>query len=73
MEKPTEFREVVRDDIQIIGSVATWTMRLDGAVSGTYTGTFQFRCFLTPLQRIDAGREQSAILGESRACSETPD
>lgn len=73
MEKPPEYREVVRDDIQIIGSVATWTMRVDGTVSGTFTGTFQFRCFLTPLQRIAAGREQRALLGESRAFSETPD
>lgn len=67
-----ERRETVRDDIQIVGSVATWTMRLDGDVSGTYTGTFQFHCFLTPLQIIAAGREQRALLGESRTFVETP-
>lgn len=66
-------KEIVRDDIQINGSVATWTMHMNGTVSGTYTGTFTFRCFLTPLQRIAAGREQRALLGESRAFVETPD
>lgn len=65
--------DTVRDDIQINGGIATWTMHIDGAVSGTYTGTFKFRCFLTPLQRIAAGREQRALLGESRAFAETPD
>jgi|ERR1700677_1360796 len=68
-----EEKEIVRDDIQIVGSVATWTMHSEGSVSGTYTGTFTFRCFLTPLQRIAIGREQRALLGESRAFIDTPD
>jgi len=65
--------EKVRDDIQIVGSIATWTCHIQGSVSGTYTGTFRFRCFLTPLQRIAIGREQRALLGESRAFIDTPD
>lgn len=45
------------------GNVATWEMRLDGNISGTYTGTFKFRCFLTPLQKIAANREMRELLG----------
>lgn len=59
-------------DIQITNGVATWDMRLEGSVLGTYTGTFKFRCFLSPLQKIAAGREQRALLGESRTWIETP-
>lgn len=65
--------EKVREDIQIVGSEAIWTCHIQGTVSGTYTGTFKFRCFLTPLQRIAAGREQRALLGESRTFIDTPD
>jgi hypothetical protein len=68
-----ESKEPKSDDIQIVGSVATWELRAEGSVSGTYTGTFRFRCYLTPLQKITAGREQRELLGESRAWIETPD
>jgi hypothetical protein len=61
------------EDIQLVGPVAVWEMHANGIVSGTYTGTFKFRCYLTPLQKIAAGREQRALLGESRAWVETPD
>lgn len=60
-------------DIQLGGTTATWTMKKEGFLSGTYTGTFTFRCFLTPLQKIAAGREQRELLGESRTWIETPE
>lgn len=68
-----EKNEINFDDIQLNGNVSTWEMHANGTISGTYTGTFKFRCFLTPLQKIAAGREQRALLGESRAWVETPD
>ena len=55
------------DDIKIEGDLATWSMRMEGALSGTYVGTFKFRCFLTPLQQIAAGKEQRELLGSSMA------
>jgi hypothetical protein len=61
------------NDLQLVGTQATWTMRKEGFLSGTYTGTFTFRCYLTPLQKISAGREQRQLLGESRTWIETPE
>jgi hypothetical protein len=56
---------LARQDIQIDGSTATWEMRLEGEIQGTYTGTFKFRCFLTPTQRLAAGREHRELLGNN--------
>jgi hypothetical protein len=72
-EKMADEKQVDFSDIQIVGGVATWEMRTEGSISGTYTGTFKFRCYLSPLQKIAAGREQRELLGESRAWVETPD
>lgn len=52
-----------RQDITIDGSVATWEMNLQGAINGTYIGTFKFRCYLTPTQQIAASREMRELLG----------
>jgi hypothetical protein len=52
-----------RADIKIDGNTATWEMKLDGNINGTYMGMFKFRCFLTPLQQISAGREERDLLG----------
>lgn len=50
--------------ISIEGNVGTWEMfNTQGDVNGTYTGTFKFRCMLTPTQKIAAGREMRDILG----------
>ena len=54
-----------RDDIKIEGDVATWDISAVGNIKGTYLGTFKFRCFLTPLQQIAAGREERALVGEN--------
>ena len=51
-------------DILIENSLATWTMPLtQGEVLGTYSGTFQFKTYLTPLQQLSAGREYRELLG----------
>lgn len=55
------------EDIRIEGDIATWEMRKEGDISGTYVGVFKFRCYLTPLQNIAAGREQRELLGSNMA------
>ena len=52
------------NDILIDGSTATWDMgHINGRISGTYTGTFKFRCFLTPTQSLAAARDYRELLG----------
>ena len=51
-------------DIILEGSQATWKMLPTvGDLGGTYTGTFVFRCFLSPLEQLQAGREYRELLG----------
>jgi hypothetical protein len=51
-------------EMTIEGSTATWVMpRTDGELGGTYTGSFQFRCYLNPIQILQAGREYREFLG----------
>src|SRR5665213_765139 len=51
-------------DLTIIGSTAIWTLPpTQGDVQGTYTGSFEFRCFLNPLQHLQASREYRELLG----------
>lgn len=55
---------LARKDILIDGTIATWEMPpTEGEIQGMYTGTFKFRCFLTPTQRLAAGREHRELLG----------
>jgi hypothetical protein len=54
----------MQDEITITGSRAKWTMPpTQGELQGTYTGTFEFKCFLTPTEQLQAGREHRALLG----------
>jgi hypothetical protein len=55
------------EDLRIDGDVSTWEMRMEGNVSGTYVGVFKFKCYLTPLQAIAAGKEQRELLGSNMA------
>lgn len=57
-EKPLE-----RSDIIIEGHTATWDMRIDGDIHGTYMGAFRFKCYLSPLHQIAADRERRELLG----------
>lgn len=47
------------------GTTASWELRAEGPLNGTYTGKFKFRCFLTPTQRIAANREYRELLGSN--------
>lgn len=55
--------KTLESEIVIDGTTATWQMKLDGDVNGTYSGTFKFRCTMSPTQRIAAGREMRELLG----------
>lgn len=54
-----------RTDISIEGNVATWNMSSKGVVQGTYIGSFRFKCYLTPTEKLAAGREYRELLGSN--------
>lgn len=60
-----EEKELDRSDIILEGNTASWDINLSGEVQGTYIGTFRFKCFLTPTQRLAASREYRELLGPS--------
>lgn len=51
--------------------VASWDINYHGDVSGTYLGTFRFRCSLTPLQYVDADRDFRDLLGTNAQFAST--
>lgn len=56
--------EKIKDtDITIENGVASWDMIFHGAVGGSYMGNFKFRCFLTPMQLIEADRDFRELIG----------
>lgn len=59
-----------RSDIIIEGNTATWDLRLDGLINGTYMGAFRFKCYLSPLEQIAASREYREILGPNPFAAE---
>ncbi len=59
--------EVKSADIILEGNTATWEMKIDGNIQGTYMGKFRFRCYLTPAQTIAANREFRELLGPNPA------
>lgn len=52
-----------RTDVIIEGNTATWQIQSTGSVQGTYTGTFRFKCYLTPTEKLAAGRDYRELLG----------
>ena len=60
-------------DIKINGNIATWVMPLtEGEYLGSYKGAFEFFCYLSPTQQLEAGREFRAFVGSQGAsASET--
>jgi hypothetical protein len=55
------------DDSSIVidGYEAHWRINAEGPINGKYIGTFKFRCYLTPTQRIAANREYREMLGSN--------
>jgi len=62
-QKALDKKNLERSDIIIEGNTATWEMRMDGDIHGTYVGAFRFKCYLSPLQQIAADRERRELLG----------
>lgn len=56
-----------RKDIVIENNIATWNIKAYGEHQGTYAGQFRFKCFLTPTEKLAAGREYRALLGPNIA------
>lgn len=52
-----------RHDVVIEGNFAKFQINMLGAVNGLYTGTFTFRCIMTPSQQIAANRDYREMLG----------
>lgn len=63
MLSDAEQKALERTDLIIDGVTASWDMRLDGDIQGTYVGAFKFKCYLTPLQQIAANREYRELMG----------
>lgn len=62
--KKTELKKYLsRNDIAIEGNTAKWNIHLVGEIAGLYTGTFVFKCFLTPTARLACGRLYRELLG----------
>lgn len=63
MTEQEKKRYLDRSDIIIEGNTARWDMRLEGDILGTYTGSFRFKCYLLPTEKLAAGRQYRELLG----------
>src|ERR1700687_4562703 len=62
--KEKELKEYLkRSDISIEGNIATWNLAANGDINGTYSGTFRFKCVLTPTEKLASGRFYRELLG----------
>jgi hypothetical protein len=57
-------KQVTFDDITIEQEYAIWELQDTAPIGGTYMGTFKFRCYLTPIQMIEADRDYRFLLGD---------
>lgn len=56
-----------RKDIILEGTTGKWDIGTHGEIQGTYSGTFVFKCFLTPTEKLAAGRTYRELLGPNAA------
>jgi translation initiation factor 2B subunit (eIF-2B alpha/beta/delta family) len=55
-----------KKEIKFEGSIATWDCNLIGSINGSYVGTFKFRAYLNPIQKLSASRMYRELLGNSQ-------
>ena len=63
--------EDYKETISIADNIATWKIKMEGDIAGTYVGTFKFKCFLSPMQMLSAGKEYRKMLGEHHLTAPT--
>lgn len=63
--------KVKESDITLENDVATWDLLYHGAIAGSYMGTFKFRCFMTPMQLLEADRDYRELLGTNASFAAT--
>ena len=49
--------------LDMTNNTAIWSINLIGDIQGTYQGQFVFKCFLSPLEQLAAGRVYKDLLG----------
>ena len=54
-----------RKDLVIENNTCKWDIAYNGDINGLYTGTFIFKCFLTPSEKLAAGRDYRELLGNN--------
>jgi len=55
--------KVKQSDITLENDVGVWNLIHHGGIAGSYLGQFKFRCFLTPMQTIEADKDFRDLLG----------
>jgi hypothetical protein len=59
--------KVKPSDIMIENDIGSWNLLHHGGIAGSYMGLFKFRCFLTPLQIVEADKDFRDLLGPNAA------
>jgi len=68
MDKPKEELKQEKEDIFINGDgTATYFIREESDIMGTVSGPFQFKCILTPMDQLLAGKEYKNLIGQNIA------
>lgn len=62
---------ITNESFKFSGSEAEWDLNHVSAIGQSYMGTFKFRCALTPLQVIEAGRDYRELLGPNSSQATT--
>jgi hypothetical protein len=54
-----------RSELVIEGNTCKWNIASVGGIGGTYIGTFVFKCYLNPSERLAAGRLYRELIGNN--------
>ena len=65
MDKKDLDNYLKRTDLVLENNLCRWDSAYNGDINGLYTGTFVFKCFLTPSEKLAAGRDYRELLGSN--------